>query len=165
MARILKLLTVNVAVESHDVTVPRYEALGLTQLPPWILVDPPSQIADISVVFPEGGAISLISPTDDTSPVRRFLDKRGEGPYSLCILVDNLVELMAEWKAGGVEWVLDEPLVDENSTAVQYSVERLLMNWVKPKSLHGVMLEVLEFQGEVKSGVDADGKPIEQATA
>jgi len=150
VGKILELLTVNIAVDSLDRTVPLYEHLGLEHVPPEVMADPPAEITDVSFPFPQGGAVSLIEPTSETSPVARFLERRGPGVYSVAVRVDNLLEVMEEWRVRGLEWVLDEPYVFVDGGAVQYRVERLLMNWIKPKSLNGTMLEVFEFQGDVR---------------
>jgi 4-hydroxyphenylpyruvate dioxygenase-like putative hemolysin len=151
LARIIELLTVNIAVESLEDAIPRYQALGLDHVAPAHMPEPPAQITDVSFPLSEGGAFSLIQATDPSSPVARFLEKRPPGPYSLAVRVDDLKGAMKEWGEKGMEWVLpDEPHVFENGEAVGRQVERLLMNWIKPKCLGGVMLEVFEFQGKVE---------------
>jgi methylmalonyl-CoA/ethylmalonyl-CoA epimerase len=150
MVAILELLTVNIAVDDLDEAVSRYENLGISHVPPEVMVEPPASITDVSFPLPGGSALSLIHPTDAASPVRRFLDRKGPGVYSVAVRVDDLRGAMREWGAKGFEWVLEEPHVIPDGGAVEYRVERLLMNWVKPRSLGGVMLEVFEFQGEVR---------------
>lgn len=113
--------------------------------------EPPVQITDVSFPIPRGGALSLITPTDAASTVARFLDRRGPGLYSVAVRVDNLQDAMDEWGSRGLEWVLDQPLVTDDGKAVQYRVEKLLLNWVKPRTFGGVLLEVFEFQGNVEA--------------
>ncbi len=149
MAKILELLTVNIAVESLDESIPKYEALGIRHVEPEHMPEPPAEITDVSFPLP-AGALSLIAATAPSSPVARFLERRGPGVYSIAVRVDDIREAMREWGERGMEWVLDEPAVLEDAAAVQHRVERLLMNWVKPSSLNGVMLEVFEFAGDVR---------------
>ena len=149
MARIIEFLTVNAAVRDLDAAAARYRKMGLHPHAPNRMPEPPAEITDVSVPLGEVGAISLISPTAETSPVASFLAKRGEGIYSVAVRVDDLTAAMAEWDH--LEWVLPEPYVfPEGTPAVDNMPERLLANWVKPKSLGGVMLEVFEFQGTVR---------------
>ena len=54
---------------------------------------------------------------------------------------------MSEW---GFEWLYAEPLVWHDAKAVVHRVETLLMNWVLPRSLGGVLLEAFEFRGRVE---------------
>lgn len=150
MARILEFLTVNVAVSDMDDALARYRALGLEALPASHMPEPPAEITDVTLPVGNEGAISVIAPTGGGSPVQRFLDKRGEGVFSIAVRVDDLDEAMREWAAAGFAWVLDEPHEFEpGNPAARYVPERLRVNWVKPSSLHGVMLECFEFIGAV----------------
>lgn len=147
---VLELLTVNVAVRSLAETIPRYEQLGLNPLPPVEAPEPPQQIVDVSFPIRAGSAVSLIEPTAPDSPTGRFVARRGEGLHSLCLRVDDLRATMAELAAAGVEFAVGEPVVTADAHVVGYEVERLLANWTRPSTFHGVMLELFEFQGEVR---------------
>jgi 4-hydroxyphenylpyruvate dioxygenase-like putative hemolysin len=148
MARILELLTINVAARNVDESVAKYLDLGLSALPAFPMPEPPAEIVDVSLPIGEQGAISVIAPTGPGSPVQRFLDKRGEGVYSIAVRVDDLQAAMREWK--GVQWVLSSPYeFASGNPAARYVPEKLLVNWIKPSSLNGVMLECFEFKGKV----------------
>ena len=105
MAQILEFLTINLAVNDLDSAVDRYRAMGLKPHPPNRMPEPPAQITDVSVPLGSVGHVSIISPTDPSSTVARFLDKRGEGAYSIALRVDNLLEIMEEWSAIGIACV------------------------------------------------------------
>jgi methylmalonyl-CoA mutase C-terminal domain/subunit len=148
MARIVELLTVNVAARSADEAVTKYRSLGLKALPAFSMPDPPAEIVDVSLPIGTEGAISVIAPTGPNSPVQRFIDRRGEGIYSIAVRVDDLDAAMREWT--GVQWVLKEPYeFPAGNPAARYVPERLRVNWIKPSSLNGVMLECFEFKGRV----------------
>lgn len=148
MARILEFLTVNIAARNGDDVVAKYRNLGLSALAAFPMPDPPAEIVDVTLPIGEQGAISVISPTGPGSPVQRFLDRRGEGVYSIAVRVDNLEEAMRDWQ--GVEWVLSKPFeFGAGNPAARYIPEKLAVNWIKPSSLHGVMLECFEFRGKV----------------
>ncbi len=150
MGKILELLTVNVAARDLDATLDKYRAMGLSSLTPSHMPEPPAEITDVT--FPIGpiGSISVIAATGPSSPVARFLEKRGQGIYSIAVRVDSLAEVMVEWSAAGLDWVLPEPYeFTANHPAARYVPERIKVNWVKPSSLDGVMLECFEFIGEV----------------
>lgn len=156
MGQILELLTINVAVEDLDGAVEKYRAMGLSSLPPAHMPEPPAEITDVTLPIGPAGAISVIAATGPGSPVKRFLDKRGEGVFSIALRVDNLEEVMREWRAAGLAWVLAEPYeFAEGNPAARYVPERLKVNWVKPASLNGVMIEVFEFIGEVREHAPA----------
>jgi hypothetical protein len=151
MGRILEFITVNIATRELNGTLAKWRALGLASLPVVHLPDPPAEITDVTLPIGPAGAVSVIAPTRSGSPVQRFLDRRGEGAYSIAVRVDSLAEVMREWAAAGVGWALAEPYeFPPGSPAGRYVPERLLANWVKPSSLNGIMLEVFEFIGAVE---------------
>ena len=154
MGRILEFLTLNVATDDINAALAKWRALGLADLPLAHMPEPPVEIDDVTLPLGKAGAVSLIAPTGPGSPVRRFLDRRGPGAFSLAVRVDSLSEVMEEWKAAGIEWVLPAPqLLPPGTPAARYKPERLLVNWVKPTSLGGIMLEVFEFEGRVEQQV------------
>ena len=151
MGTILEFLTVNVATPDLEGAVAKWRKLGLSGLPPAHMPEPPVEITDVTVPIGPLGAISVIAPTGPGSAVNRFLAKRGPGAYSIAVRVDSLLEVMKEWSAAGVEWVLAEPQeLPPGTPAARYTPEKVRVNWVKPSSLGGIMLEVFEFSGRVE---------------
>jgi len=151
MGKILEFVTVNVATRDIDGSLAKWRAMGLASLPPSHMPAPPAEITDVTLPIGPSGAISVIAPTDPGSPVARFLERRGEGAYSIAVRVDSLSEVMHEWGAAGIQFVLPEPYEFPPGTpAGRHVPERLRANWVKPSSLNGVMLEVFEFGGNVE---------------
>ena len=149
MARILEFLTVNIAARDGVAMSEKYRAFGLPALPAFPMPKPPAEIVDITLPIGEQGAVSIISPTGPNSTVQRFIDKRGEGVYSIAVRVDDLEGAMRDWP--GVSWVLDKPYEFESGNpAARYIPDKLRVNWIKPSSLGGVMLECFEFVGSVK---------------
>jgi hypothetical protein len=148
MGKILELLTVNVAARDLDGTLAKWRKLGLATLPPAHMPDPPIEITDVTLPLGPMGAISVIAPTGPGSAVHRFLEKRGAGAYSIAVRVDSLAEVMREWTAAGIEWVLPAAAdLPPGTPAGRYKPERAKINWIKPASLGGIMLEVFEFVG------------------
>ncbi|UNK47873.1 VOC family protein [Arthrobacter sulfonylureivorans] len=151
MSHVVEFLTVNVAVTSLDVTLPIYRALGLTDLEPSVMPELPIAMTDITLDVPGGTGISLISPHEaGLGPVGRFLDKRGEGVYSIALRVDDIEATMEDWAKLGLRWAVPEPIEIPGGRAARYVADRALLNWALPKELGGVLLEVVELRGEVR---------------
>ena len=80
--------------------------LGLKQL-----TNPePDPIQKVSACFLGGGDeqgihIELIEPTDDTSPIAKFLANRGGGLHHLCFEVDDIEEMTERLKQKGFQVV------------------------------------------------------------
>jgi hypothetical protein len=151
MGHILEFLTVNVATRDLDGALAKWRMLGLATLPPAHMPQPPIEITDVTLPLGSRGAISVIAPTGPGSAVHRFLEKRGPGAYSIAVRVDSLAEVTREWTAAGIEWVLPAAAdLPPGTPAGRYRPERAKINWVKPASLGGIMLEVFEFAGRVE---------------
>jgi methylmalonyl-CoA/ethylmalonyl-CoA epimerase len=152
MGRIIEFITINLATRDLDGTLAKWRAIGLSNLSPAHMPLPPAEITDVTLPLGPSGAVSVIAPASPTSPVQRFLDKRGNGAYSIAVRVDSLAEVMNEWTAAGMQWVLPVPYEFPPGTpAGRFLPERLKANWVKPASLGGIMLEAFEFIGTVQT--------------
>ena len=151
MARIVEFITVNYAVADEAGALLKLAAMGLTSVAANVMPEPPAQISDLTFPIGSEGALSIVTPTDPSSTVQRFLDRKGEGAFSIAVRVDDLDEAMVQWRAHGIEWVLPQAYVFPPGTAAaRYSVEILKANWVKPASLNGLLLECFEFGGKVE---------------
>tara|TARA_Y100000588_G_C13929337_1_gene785060 strand:- start:147 stop:614 length:468 start_codon:yes stop_codon:yes gene_type:complete len=151
MARIIEYITVNYAVSNESGILQKFKALGLEEVEANIMPDPPAQIKDVTFPIGEQGAFSIVTPTDSMSTVQKFLDRRGDGVFSIAVRVDNLAEAMEEWRQHGIEWVLPKPYIFPPGTnAARYRVEKLIANWIKPGSLNGLLMECFQFCGSVE---------------
>ncbi len=79
--------------------------------------------------------IELLEPTDQSSSVQRFLDKRGEGLHHLAFSVDDIQERINELQASGLEMVDEHPRPGSHQMQIAF---------VHPKSTHGVLMELCE---------------------
>ena len=53
--------------------------------------------------------LELLEPTDPSSPVQTFLEKRGEGLHHLAFTVDNIKARIAELKQSGLRMIDEVP--------------------------------------------------------
>ncbi|MFG1360495.1 VOC family protein [Xanthobacter pseudotagetidis] len=139
---ILKIGTINVAVSDAMAAGRLFSRLGLParQADLVRLPERPAQINYLQSPVGES-SLSFVEPSDPGSPVARFLERRGEGLFSLSIEVRGLKELMAAWRAAGVAWVLDEPM---RFTAGPGRPEGGAANWTRPRTTLGMIIEVIE---------------------
>ena len=122
---------VAIAVKDLDAAVHYYvHVLGFA--PPELEV-----VADQKVrtaIFGHGmGRIELICPTDATSSVAKFLEKRGEGLHHICVEVDDIVATLEELKAKGAALIDAEPRIGAGGAQIAF---------VHPKGAHGVLTEL-----------------------
>lgn len=81
--------------------------------------------------------IELVSPTDETTGVARFLASKGEGFHHVCL---EVVDLAAELTRLGIEGV---ELID---SAPRRGAEGPVA-FIHPRSCHGVLVELIEAPG------------------
>lgn len=104
----------------------------------------------VAYLFPEKGpAIELISPLGEDSPVRKFLENRGEGIHHLCFQVKNLKKVMAELKARNIFFLTDEPVCGAGGSQIAF---------IHPKVLNGVLIEFKEKKKEEKENIKETGE-------
>ncbi len=77
----------------------------------------------------------LLEPTEDDSPIAKYLEKRGEGIHHIALKVTNIEEALAAMKEKGVKLINEEPVPGAHGTRVAF---------LHPKGTRGVMLELVE---------------------
>ena len=78
--------------------------------------------------------LELLQPTDPTSVIARFLERR-RGLHHVCVLVEDLEATLAEMKARGVRLIDEEPRPGAGGCRVAF---------VHPDATGGVLLELKE---------------------
>ncbi len=79
--------------------------------------------------------IELLEPLAPSSPVHKFLEKRGEGMHHVAIEVEDVESHLKRLKMNGIQ------LIDENP---RRGSEGLLVAFIHPKSTGGVLIELCE---------------------
>ena len=130
--KILKIDHLGIAVKDLDEAVRAYEALGFS-------VQQTHEVPTEKVraaFLPAGEShLELMEPTDPTSVIARFLEKRS-GLHHVCVLVEDIDAALAELKQAGVP-VLDEvPRPGAGGCRVAF---------VHPRGAAGVLLELKEL--------------------
>ena len=104
-------------------------------------LEEPEMVADQGVraaMFRVGESrIELLEPTGPDTPVGKFLAKRGEGLHHVAFQVEDIEATLGELGRDGVELIDEEPRVGAGGTR---------MAFVHPKSVHGVLTELVEPQ-------------------
>ena len=79
--------------------------------------------------------LELLEPTDPSSTVAAFLEKRGPGLHHVAYTVEDLPARIAELEAGGVRMIDKAPRAGAHHTRIAF---------LHPKSSHGVLTELCE---------------------
>ena len=86
--------------------------------------------------------LELLEPTDPSSTVQSFLDKRGEGLHHLAFTVASIQDRIDELKASGVRMIDDTP---------RPGAHHMQIAFLHPKSSCGVLTELCEPAGNCRA--------------
>ena len=98
---------------------------------------------------PVGGpALELLEATDPSSPIARYLDRKGPGLHHITLRVDDIHAALAHLKSRGAR------LIDE---APRPGAEGALVAFIHPAAAHGVLVELK--QGGSRRAVAPEAAP------
>jgi methylmalonyl-CoA/ethylmalonyl-CoA epimerase len=91
-----------------------------------------SEGVKIAIIELENGRIELMQPTNDSSPIKKFLDKKGQGLHHLALDTDNIEGEVERMEGCGIQF-LGKIRPGSAGTKVTF---------IHPKSLNGVLTEL-----------------------
>lgn len=131
-----KINHIGVAVKSIEASAPFYrDVLGMTFEGEEVVAAQKVKVAFFAV---GESRIELLEPTDDDSPVAKFLEKNGEGTHHVAYEVDDLVATLARLKAAGVRLIDEVPRCGAHGTRIAF---------LHPKASGGVLTELCQGGG------------------
>ena len=91
-----------------------------------------SEGVKVAILHLENGRIELMQPTNDSSPIKKFLEKKGQGLHHMALETDNIDEEVSRMENCGIQF-LGKVRPGSAGTKVTF---------IHPKSLHGVLAEL-----------------------
>ena len=88
----------------------------------------------VAIIHLENGRIELMQPTNDQSPIKKFLDKKGQGLHHMALETGNIEGEAQRMEGRGVQF-LGKIRPGSAGTKVTF---------IHPKSLEGVLAELCE---------------------
>ncbi|MGB9770535.1 MAG: methylmalonyl-CoA epimerase [Candidatus Kapaibacteriota bacterium] len=82
--------------------------------------------------------IELTAPTEEDSPISKFLEKRGEGIHHIAFEVDNIRNELDRLKNQGITLINEEPVEGAHNMEIAF---------IHPKSTKGVLIEYCQKKG------------------
>ena len=86
----------------------------------------------IAIIHLDNGRIELMEPTNDSSPIKKFLEKRGEGLHHMALETDNIEGEVERMQGCGIQFF---GKIRSGSAGTK-------VTFIHPKSLHGVLAEL-----------------------
>lgn len=83
----------------------------------------------------DGPELELLAPWDETSPIAKFLARRGEGIHHICLEVEDIRASIGALKERGIDCIRAEPHRGAGGDLVVF---------IHPRHFNGVLLELKE---------------------
>ncbi len=126
----MKIDHIAIAVNDVEAAVKQYqEALDVKDVE-FETVE--SEGVKIGILHLENGRIELMQPTNDSSPIKKFLEKKGEGLHHMALETDNIEGEVTRMEGCGIQFLGN---VRSGSAGTK-------VIFIHPKSLRGVLAEL-----------------------
>ena len=129
---IRKIDHVAIAVRDIEEAAEFFRKLGLEVAGTEVVEEQKTKVAFIHVGEVR---IELVQPTEEDSPVGKFLAKKGEGIHHIALGTDDIASDLTRLSDQGVRLIDTQPRTGAHGAKIAF---------VHPKSAHGVLLELCE---------------------
>src|ERR671921_2992706 len=121
-----------IAVKSVNEAVKDYQSvLNIDRLELEVV---PNEKVKVAMLELEDTRIELMEPSSADSPIKKFLDERGEGIHHIAITADDIEKDVAKASANGMKML----------GGLRSGSYGRRITFIHPKSLHGVLTELCE---------------------
>ena len=91
-----------------------------------------SEGVKLAIIHLENGRIELMQPMNDESPIKKFLDKKGQGLHHMALQTDNIDGEVERMEECGIQFL----------GKIRPGSEGTKVIFIHPKSLSGVLAEL-----------------------
>lgn len=130
---IKKIDHIGIAVHSLEQSLPFYT--DILKLPLLKVEEVASEKVKIAFLQVGESKLELLEPTEADSPIKKFLDQRGEGIHHIALGVESIQARISEIKEQGIRMIQDQPKEGADGSFITF---------LHPKSTGGVLYELCE---------------------
>jgi len=126
----MKINHIAIAVENLDIAVSKYrDALDVKDIE-FETIE--SEGVQVAILHLENANIELMEPTSDSSPIKKFLEKRGSGLHHIALETPNIEGEVSRMEGCGIQFL---GKIRDGSAGTK-------VTFIHPKSLNGVLTEL-----------------------
>lgn len=130
-----KIAHIGIAVNSIDHSLPFYtDSLGLELEGVEAVVSEGVKVAFLKI---GESRIELLESLDDSSPIKAFIDKKGEGIHHVALEVDSISDRLTKLKSEGIRLINDEVKQGANNSQIAF---------IHPKAASNVLIELCQHE-------------------
>ena len=89
----------------------------------------------VAIIHLENGRVELMQPTNENSPIAKFIEKKGEGIHHIAFAVEDIYQEIERLKSSGYCMVHDKP---------KKGADNKIIAFLHPKSTNGVLIELCQ---------------------
>lgn len=93
------------------------------------------QLVDVSFLQCENSRLELLTPTEQASPIAKFLTTRGSGIHHVAFEVDNVEEWITYLKKNNIQLIDETPRLGAHNTKIIF---------IHPRATGGILVELVE---------------------
>ena len=132
--KILKINHVAVAVNDNSKSKVFFELLGMDVKSSEFIENEKVNVVKVNADN-KNHTIELLEPSDSSSVVRKFIDKRGEGLHHIALEVDDIENAISYLKNNNIKLIYEFP---------QKGADNKLITFIHPQSTPGILLELCQ---------------------
>lgn len=126
----MKIDHIAIAVNNVEEAAKKYQqALGIEKV---VFETVQTEGVKLAILKLENGRIELMEPTRDDSPIKKFLEKKGEGLHHMALATDDIEGEYKRMEGNGVQFL----------GKIRDGSEGTKITFIHPKSLSGVLAEL-----------------------
>jgi len=126
----MKIDHIAIAVNDVESAAKQYQqALGVDKV---IFETVESEGVKLAILKLENGRIELMQPTRDDSPIKKFLEKKGEGLHHMALATNDIEKEYQRMEGCGIQFL----------GKIRDGSEGTKITFIHPKSLSGVLAEL-----------------------
>ena len=137
MNRKFKILAINhiaIAVENNDESLGLFKLLGMNTYKTEFIENEKVNVVKVKTDN-ENHTIELLEASDDSSVIKKFIDKKGQGLHHIALEVDNIIEAISYLKNNNIQLIYSSP---------QKGADNKLITFIHPQSTPGILLELCQ---------------------
>lgn len=126
----MKIDHIAIAVNDVEQAAKQYkDALGVDKV---IFETVESEGVKLAIIKLDNGRIELMQPTREDSPIKKFLEKKGEGLHHMAFTTENIESEYTRMEGCGIQFL----------GKIRPGSEGTKITFIHPKSLSGVLTEL-----------------------
>ena len=132
--KILKIDHIAVAVNDLNDSVPLFNLLGMQSN---TIESVDKEQVNVMKIFPDNKdhTIELLEPNTESSVIKKFLNKKGQGMHHIALQVDDIENAISYLKSNNIKLIYESP---------QVGADQKLITFIHPKDTPGILIELCQ---------------------